>query len=171
MRRDRHGLWPPAICDLPVTNHRTHDRARILARLLDVPRHAQGCSGRGGPYPGRSPGAWDRPRRRRAAAEGRICEPADLSGRRGGQNEISTMKITDVTLTLFTWDGIPPVIYGPNIRMPGGSSTLGLLAIVTDAGITGQAFFGGANRGAETEGRSLIDAFKPLLMGQDPLHR
>ena len=81
------------------------------------------------------------------------------------------MKITDVTLTLFTWDGIPPVIYGPNIRMPGGSSTLGLLAIVTDSGVTGQAFFGGANRGAETEGRSLIDAFKPLLIGQDPLDR
>jgi hypothetical protein len=41
------------------------------------------------------------------------------------------MKIVDVTLTLFTWDGIPPIRYGPNIRMPGGSSTLGLLAIVT----------------------------------------
>jgi L-alanine-DL-glutamate epimerase-like enolase superfamily enzyme len=81
------------------------------------------------------------------------------------------MKIIDVTLTLFTWDGIPPTLYGPNIRIPGGSSTLGLLAIVTDAGITGHAFFGGANRGAETEGRSLIDAFKPLLMGQDPLDR
>ena len=31
------------------------------------------------------------------------------------------MKIANVTLTLFTWDGIPPVSYGPNITM--GSSS------------------------------------------------
>jgi L-alanine-DL-glutamate epimerase-like enolase superfamily enzyme len=81
------------------------------------------------------------------------------------------MKIVDVTLTLFRWDGIPSIAYGPNIRMQGGSSTLGLLAITTDDGIIGHSFFGGANRGAEVEGRSLIDALKPLLMGQDPLDR
>ena len=81
------------------------------------------------------------------------------------------MKITDVTLTLFTWDGIPAVAYGPNIRIPAGSSTLGLLAIFTDEGITGHAFFGGANRGAQIEGRALIDALKPQLLGQDPLDR
>jgi L-alanine-DL-glutamate epimerase-like enolase superfamily enzyme len=81
------------------------------------------------------------------------------------------VKITDVTLTLFTWDGIPAVAYGPNIRIPAGSSTLGLLAIFTDEGITGHAFFGGANRGAQIEGRGLIDAFKPLLLEQDPLDR
>jgi len=66
------------------------------------------------------------------------------------------MKITDVTLTLFTWDGIPAVAYGPDIRIPQGSSTLGLLAIATDDGLTGHAFFGGANRGAQVEGRALI---------------
>ena len=57
------------------------------------------------------------------------------------------MKIVDVTLTLFTWDGIPAVAYAPDIRIAAGDSTLGLLAIVTDEGITGHAFFGGANRG------------------------
>src|SRR5665213_3467406 len=85
--------------------------------------------------------------------------------------ESNIMKIIDVTLTLFTWDGIPPVIYGPNIRLPGGFSTLGLLAMVTDAGITGHAFFGGANRGAEIEGRGLIDARNPRRGGQAPLAR
>jgi L-alanine-DL-glutamate epimerase-like enolase superfamily enzyme len=81
------------------------------------------------------------------------------------------MKIIDVTLTLFTWDGIPAVSYGPGIRMQAASSTLGLLALVTDSGLTGHAFLGGANRGAELEGRGLIDALKPLLMGQDALER
>ena len=66
------------------------------------------------------------------------------------------MIIVDVELTLFRWDGIPPVVYGPNIRMPGGSSTLGLLAIHTDEGVTGHSFLGGATRGAELEGRALI---------------
>jgi L-alanine-DL-glutamate epimerase-like enolase superfamily enzyme len=81
------------------------------------------------------------------------------------------MKITDVTLTLFRWDGIPPVAYGLNIRLPGGSSVLGLLAIVTDDGVTGHAFLGGATRDAEIEGVALIRALKPLLLGQDPLDR
>jgi L-alanine-DL-glutamate epimerase-like enolase superfamily enzyme len=81
------------------------------------------------------------------------------------------MKIVDAALTLFRWDGIPPVVYGPNIRMPGGSSTLGLLAISTDDGVTGHSFLGGATRGAELEGRALIETLKPLLMGQNPLDR
>jgi L-alanine-DL-glutamate epimerase-like enolase superfamily enzyme len=81
------------------------------------------------------------------------------------------MKIVDVALTLFRWDGIPPVIYGPNIRMPGGSSTLGLLAISTDEGVSGHAVLGGATRGAELEGRALITTLKPLLMAQNPLDR
>jgi len=81
------------------------------------------------------------------------------------------MKIVDVALTLFRWDGIPPVVYGPNIRMPGGPSTLGLLAISTDDGATGHSFLGGATRGAELEGRALIETLKPLLMAQNPLDR
>ncbi|MGA2841084.1 MAG: enolase C-terminal domain-like protein [Steroidobacteraceae bacterium] len=81
------------------------------------------------------------------------------------------MKIDDVALTLFRWDGIPPVVYGPNIRMPGGPSTLGLLAISTDDGATGHSFLGGATRGAELEGRALIETLKPLLMAQNPLDR
>jgi L-alanine-DL-glutamate epimerase-like enolase superfamily enzyme len=81
------------------------------------------------------------------------------------------MKIVDVELTLFRWDGIPPVVYGPNIRLPGGSSTLWLLAITTDKGITGHSFLGGATRGAELEGRAPIETLKPLLMAQNPLDR
>ncbi len=41
------------------------------------------------------------------------------------------MKITDVTLTLFAWDDIPPTTYGAHSRFS-GSSALGLLRIITD---------------------------------------
>jgi L-alanine-DL-glutamate epimerase-like enolase superfamily enzyme len=79
------------------------------------------------------------------------------------------MKIVDVTLTLFTWDGLPRVTYGPDIPFPSGSSTLGLLAISTDEGLTGHAFLGAANRGAEVDGPNLIALLKPVVMGQTPL--
>ena len=51
------------------------------------------------------------------------------------------MKITDVTLTLFAWDDIPPTTYGAHSRFS-GSSALGLLRIVTDEGVGWRA--GGA---------------------------
>jgi len=81
------------------------------------------------------------------------------------------MKIVDVTLTLFRWDGVPPVVYGLNIRLPGGTATLGLLAILTDEGVTGHAFLGGATRDVEIEGPGLIQSLKPLIVDQDPLDR
>ena len=80
------------------------------------------------------------------------------------------MKIVDVTLTLFTWDGLPVTRYGPNITMS-GSSTLGLLAITTDEGVTGHAFLGAADRGADVDGPALISILKPLVMGENPLDR
>ncbi len=80
------------------------------------------------------------------------------------------MKITDVTITLFTWDGIPQTSYGEHKRF-GGASQLGLLAIVTDEGITGHAFLGSSRQAADIDAPGLIRYLKPVLMGQDPLHR
>ena len=80
------------------------------------------------------------------------------------------MKITDVTLTLFAWDDIPPTQYGQHSRFA-GSSALGLLRIVTDQGIEGHAFLGSASNSATTDGQGLITHLKPVLMGKDPLHR
>ena len=54
------------------------------------------------------------------------------------------MKITDVTLTLFAWDDIPPTQYGQHSKFS-GSSSLGLLRIVTDQGLEGHAFLGSAS--------------------------
>jgi L-alanine-DL-glutamate epimerase-like enolase superfamily enzyme len=81
------------------------------------------------------------------------------------------MKIVDVTLSLFTWDGLPAVVYGPNVRMPGGSCLLGLLAIATDEGVTGHSFLGAANRPADFDARQLMELLKPVVMGQNPLDR
>ncbi|MBC5768580.1 enolase C-terminal domain-like protein [Ramlibacter albus] len=81
------------------------------------------------------------------------------------------MKITDVTLTLFEWDDIPATSYGSHTGRFSGRSSLGLLAIETDAGVTGHSFLGSAFFPAEADGASLIRVFKPMLVGQDPLDR
>jgi L-alanine-DL-glutamate epimerase-like enolase superfamily enzyme len=81
------------------------------------------------------------------------------------------MKITDVTLTLFAWGGIPPTTYGRHTGRFAGKSQLGLATIKTDEGIEGHAFLGSAMRGAHLDGESLIQQLKPLIVGQDPLER
>ena len=78
------------------------------------------------------------------------------------------MKITDVTLTLFAWDDIPPTQYGQHSRFA-GSSALGLLRIATDEGVEGCAFLGSASNSATTDGQGLITHLKPVLMGRDPM--
>ncbi|HEX2547643.1 MAG TPA: enolase C-terminal domain-like protein [Ramlibacter sp.] len=81
------------------------------------------------------------------------------------------MKITDVTLTLFSWDDIPATSYGAHTGKFSGASQLGLLAIRTDQGITGHAFLGSAFHAADMDGPGLVRNLKPLLVGQDPLDR
>src|SRR3979411_1330796 len=88
----------------------------------------------------------------------------------GEQNGDSAMKITDVSLTLFAWDDIPPTQYGQMSRFS-GSSALGLLRIRTDDGVEGNAFLGSASNSATTDGQGLITHLKPVLMGKDPMHR
>ena len=50
------------------------------------------------------------------------------------------MKITDVTLTLFSWESIPSTSYGHHTARPTGKSDLGLLRIITDEGIEATRF-------------------------------
>ena len=45
------------------------------------------------------------------------------------------MKITDVTLTLFAWEDIPPTTYNEHTGTFRGTSQLGLLRITTDQGL------------------------------------
>ena len=81
------------------------------------------------------------------------------------------MKITDVTLTLFAWSGIPATTYGRHTGRFSGASELGLLTLRTDEGLEGHAFLGSAQRGATMDAASLIRFLKPLVLGQDPLER
>jgi L-alanine-DL-glutamate epimerase-like enolase superfamily enzyme len=81
------------------------------------------------------------------------------------------MKITDVALTLFTWDGIPATSYGSHTGKFSGDSKLGLLAVTTDQGLVGHAFLGSAFHPADMDGPSLLRVLKPLILGQDPLQR
>ena len=80
------------------------------------------------------------------------------------------MKITDVSLTLFAWDDIPPTQYGQHSKFS-GSSALGLLRLRTDDGVEGHAFLGSASNSATTDGQGLITHLKPVLMGRDPMQR
>src|SRR3989449_8551777 len=81
------------------------------------------------------------------------------------------MKIPDVQLTLFAWDGIPATTYGRHTGRFSGTSQLGLVTITTDQGVQGHAFLGSAMRGAHLDGQSLIQFLKPTVVGQDPLDR
>src|SRR3954466_3842039 len=81
------------------------------------------------------------------------------------------MKITDVTLTLFSWESIPSTSYGHHTARPTGNSDLGLLRVVTDEGIEGHAFLGTSSNPASLDGPGLIRFLKPVVMGQDPLDR
>ena len=74
------------------------------------------------------------------------------------------MKIADVTLTLFSWESIPPTIYGHHTARPTGKSDLGLLAVTTDEGVTGHAFLGTSSNPASLDGPGLIRFLKPILM-------
>ena len=81
------------------------------------------------------------------------------------------MKITDVTLTLFAWDGIPATTYGRHTGRFAGKSQLGLVTISTDQGLQGHAFLGSAMRSAEFDAASFIHYLKPMVIGEDPLDR
>src|SRR5204863_9208038 len=81
------------------------------------------------------------------------------------------MKITDVSLTLFSWDSIPSTIYGHHTARPTGKSDLGLLRIITDEGIEGHAFLGTSSNPASLDGPALIRVLKPVVMDHDPLDR
>ena len=81
------------------------------------------------------------------------------------------MKITDLTVTLFGWPGIPATTYGRHTGHFSGESQLGLVTLRADDGLEGHAFLGSAMRGAQFDAQGLVHYLKPLVMGQDPLDR
>jgi len=81
------------------------------------------------------------------------------------------MKIVDVTLKMFLWDGFEPVVYGPNVRSSATSSEMGLVEISTDEGVSGYSFLGASYSSAKADAQRFIDVIRPLLIGENPLER
>ena len=79
------------------------------------------------------------------------------------------MKITDVTLTMFTWK-VPSGIKSGSLQSPGyGTGEIAVVTISTDEGVEGHSFLGSAMRRASIEAPALLAYLKPVLMGQNPL--
>lgn len=78
------------------------------------------------------------------------------------------MKITDVTLTMFSWS-IPEITYPGRPVPPIGETELAVVSIQTDEGVTGNSFLGGARRNADIDAGPLLNYLKPVLMGKNPL--
>ena len=70
------------------------------------------------------------------------------------------MKITDLKLTLINWEVEP---WRTATMRFGGKTSLGIVAIETDDGITGHAFLGGGDVRAQQ-----LMLMKPRLIGRDP---
>ena len=82
------------------------------------------------------------------------------------------MRITDVKVTVWEWKDIPPTRYTLRVKSSGSKSVeMGLVRIITDEGIEGHAFLGNALATLGNDGRMVIDRFKPMLVGKDPLAR
>ena len=74
------------------------------------------------------------------------------------------MKITDVSVTLWEWQDIPPTHYTKTVASSGTRSTqMGLLRIRTDDGIEGHGFLGSAMGSARYDAPYVVDAFKKML--------
>jgi L-alanine-DL-glutamate epimerase-like enolase superfamily enzyme len=85
--------------------------------------------------------------------------------------EITGMKITDVTVTLFAWENIPLKSYDAAVKMVTTNSDLGLVRIRTDEGLEGRGLLGLSLHPASLDAPHIVRFLKPILMGQDPLER
>lgn len=82
------------------------------------------------------------------------------------------MKITDVQVTVWEWKDIPPTRYTLRVKSSGSRSAhMGLVRIQTDEGIEGNAFLGSALSPLGNDANLIIERYKPMLVGQDPLDR
>ena len=82
------------------------------------------------------------------------------------------MRITDVQVIVWEWRDIPPTRYTLKVRSAGSRSThMALVKIITDEGIEGHAFLGSALIALGNDAKLIIERYKPLLIGQNPLNR
>ena len=81
------------------------------------------------------------------------------------------MRITDVKVTVWEWKDIPPTRYTLRVSTSAKTAKMALVRIITDQGIEGNAFLGSALSGLGNDPNLIIERFKPMLVGQDPLAR
>jgi L-alanine-DL-glutamate epimerase-like enolase superfamily enzyme len=81
------------------------------------------------------------------------------------------MKIDDVSVTVFSWPGLPTVQYGERNPPTRPESELGLVTIRTDDGVEGHSFLGSSIRGARLDVVGLVRHLAPAIRGADPLER
>jgi L-alanine-DL-glutamate epimerase-like enolase superfamily enzyme len=81
------------------------------------------------------------------------------------------MKITNVTVTLWEWNDIPPTRYNKEIATDSGSTEMALVTIKTDQGVDGFGFLGSALYSGKKYAACVVEDLKPILMGSDPLAR
>ncbi len=82
------------------------------------------------------------------------------------------MRITDVGVTVWEWRDIPPTRYTLKVKSSASRTThMGLVKIMTDEGIEGHAFIGSALSPLGSDAKLIVDRYKSLLVGQDPLNR
>ena len=82
------------------------------------------------------------------------------------------MRISDIKVTVWEWRDIPPTRYTLKAKSSGSGSThMALVRIITDDGLEGHAFLGHALGALGNDAQLIIDHYKPMLVGEDPLKR
>ncbi len=79
--------------------------------------------------------------------------------------------IEEITLTLFTLTGLPPLAYTAALANRSGTVELGLLRLRASDGAEGLAMIGSPMRPAGHDARALMEGAAPLLIGQAPFAR
>jgi len=82
------------------------------------------------------------------------------------------MRITDVKVTVWEWNDIPPTRYTLRVTSSKSRSThMALITIITDDGVEGHSFLGSSLTSLGNDANMIIERYKPFLVGQDPLDR
>lgn len=80
------------------------------------------------------------------------------------------MKIVDLDITIFAWPNLEDTAYhGPATQ--GRETDLGLVRIVSDQGLIGEAFLGSHMKPASLDAANIVRWLKPILLGENPLDR
>lgn len=82
------------------------------------------------------------------------------------------MKISGVRVTTWRWSDIPMTRYTKTIASAGTFDTvMALVQIEANDGTIGHSFLGSSLGSASLDAQILVDRFKPMLLGEDPLAR